>query len=186
MSLDFAVTPAVKRVRLALDGDLVAEVDDLRRRVAVAKRSDMLGGGLADTAPQLERQLEQAELALEQNVKVFTFRGVGRAQFTRIVESHPPTQKQWDRWAKQCEITGPIGRPNPPEFDPETASIDMVAASCGDPQATPDEWAKLRDDSLTDGQWAELFRAALTVNLEASTRPLSVAATGTTEGGEPE
>lgn len=186
MSLDFAVTPAVKRVRLALDGDLVAEVDDLRRRVAAAKRSDMLGGGLADTAPQLERQLEQAELALEQNVKVFTFRGVGRAQFTRIVESHPPSQKQWDRWQKQCEVAGIFGRPNPPEFDPETASIDMVAISCVDPQATPEEWAKLRDESLSDGQWAELFKAALTVNLEASARPFSLADTDTIEDGAAE
>jgi hypothetical protein len=167
-------TPLEREKRLVVDGALIARIDQLRAELKAAKRRDIQSGsGLRQEAPAIESALTEAEIEADESAETFRFRAIGRGKFTRIIEQYPPTKQQWERYKEQVRAhVGDFTRHvNPPEYDPDALAPALLAACCVSHEGTTDEWIKLRDETFSDGQWAELFEAALMVNMEATLRP---------------
>ena len=182
-------TPVEREKRLVIDGALVARIDQLRAELKAAKRRDVISGSsLRQEAPAIEQALAEAEIQADEAAETFRFRAIGRGKFTRIIEQYPPTKQQWERYKEQAHAhAGDFTmRVNPPEYDPDAVAPALLAACCVSHEGTTEEWQKLRDETFSDGQWAELFEAALMVNMEATLRPTYGTGTDTTPNIGPE
>jgi hypothetical protein len=179
---DIESKPSTAEVRLLLDGELETEIADLRAELRVARREDVAsGGGLSDRAPAIVSRLTELDAEADERAVVFRFRAIGRGTFEKLIAKHPPTTRQWEEWR---EKTKAIPIYSAPEYDDVGLSVDLVAACCVDPVGSSDEWKVWRDDKLSDGQWAELYSAALKVNTQASIRPTyGIGTDGTASSG---
>ena len=174
--------PLEKRVRLLLDGSLAAQMDETRREIRQAKaRESLSGGGLASTLPELERQLAELALAADDSSAAFTFRAIPRARLEDLKRRHPPSAEQWEKFRE--EQKGNIFA-QAPQFDWVGLAPDLIAASCSEPAMTVEEARRLWDE-LSDGEAAQLFEAAWSVNEQATARPFSGTGTDTTPTSGP-
>lgn len=157
-------------VRLLLDGRIGSELDRLRAELRDAVRSDMLsGGGLDARAPAIEREIAEMERRAEEASVTFVFRAVGSAHLEDLKRRHPPTAGQLERY-REAAKANPILAPDPPHFDPAGLMPELLAACAVDPAMTVEEAARLVD-TLSDGEVAELFEAAWSVNVRPPIRP---------------
>jgi hypothetical protein len=119
---------------------------------------------------ELEARLAEVTSQVEEATSEFEFQAISRSELDSLKAAFPPSEDQWERYRTQV-------RANPllqaPDFDPEAVAPALLAACCVDPALSESD-AQLLWDSLSDGEAATLFEAAWSVNVEASTRPLSL------------
>ena len=160
--------PATRTARLVLDGDKAAEVAGLRDRLVTAKVRDRLNGGTLEAqAPELERQIAELEAGMESTAQTFIFKAVGRRRLDEITTKYPPSAEQWERFRDSAKLNPFL---TPPEFDMNSAAPEVLAAAAVDPTMTTEEAQRLWDE-LSDGEAAELWRAAWGAQMEATSRP---------------
>lgn len=111
----------------------------------------------------LKAQLDSAQALLDEQTAWFTFQGLGRSAFARLLAEHPPTQADLQK-ARDA------GQP-PSDYDPNTFAPALIAASSLTPKLTEDDVLDLYDNpSWNDDELGSLFAAALSVNTRS--RPL--------------
>jgi hypothetical protein len=138
-----------------LDAAVLA-VQDARRVTAPAEDIDAL-----------EAAVKAAQEALDAETMWFTFQGLGRLAFARLLAEYPPPGDQTAD-AKQA------GR-DAPEYDLERFPAALLAASCAAPALTIADFEGLYSDPAWNAdELGSLFAAALSVNVRA--RPLQVRA----------
>lgn len=106
----------------------------------------------------------------------FTFRALSRSELDGLKAKFPASDEQWDRFQRTVRLN-PFAQA--PEYDPMAFAPDLLAACAVDPPLTSTE-AALLWDTLSDGEAARLYEAALAVCMEAPLAPLSGAGTGGT------
>jgi hypothetical protein len=147
--------PAERTVELCLRGDLVATLEDLRRRQEAAKAAsrtsldDDPGAGLAEQVADVQARMAEA-------VVVVALRAVPRRRWLALLADHPPRDG--------ADTDTRLG------FDPTTFYDALVAESWAEPQITDDDRARLLD-SLSAGQFDLLAEAAWSVNARAVSVP---------------
>lgn len=144
-----------KSVTLVMDGGLLAEHEELTERLqrALQRSANSLAGGTGARA--LAEQVEAVEARLADATATFRFRGLGRNQFRRLIEDHKGEDGAvWDK---------------------ETFPVALVAACSLNPRMSEDDVRGL-GDTITDGQWEELWDAAFAACREADDIPFNVAA----------
>ena len=108
----------------------------------------------------------------------FMFQAISRAELEGLKAKFPPTEDQWSRYREAVRANPFL---SPPEFDPVAMAPILLAACAVDPQMTADEAQRLWD-TVSDGEAARLFEAALAVCAEAPLAPLPEPGTVTTDG----
>lgn len=122
-------------------------------------------GAPADDITGLERAVTAAQQGLDDVTFWFTFQGIGRTRFARLLAEHQPTTEQTAR----AEAAGR----DAPEYDAETFPAALLQAACIAPQLPDGHFAGLfDDDAWNDAELGSLCAAALAVNTRA--RPLQV------------
>lgn len=175
--------PVERKLRLCLDGALLAQIADLEERIKAARRAPSLEGD-----QRLHSELAEARerAASDEVCETFTFRAIGQARYDELLREHPPTEAQFSQWREQVSASPAMALAlPPPSYDSETFDPALVAVCCVDPRLTEDEWEEFRRDSLNGGQWAEIVDNAIAVNTARTSRPFYGTATATTPNGGP-
>jgi hypothetical protein len=115
------------------------------------------------------------------DVAEFLFRAISRAELDTLRAKFPPTEDQWTRYREGARVNPFL---SPPEFDPVGLAPVLLAATAAEPSMTVAE-AELLWASLSDGECARLYEAALAVCMEAPLAPLPASAIGPTDGTGP-
>jgi hypothetical protein len=138
-----------RSVQLCLRGDLVAQHEDLERRLEDLQRSP--GDSLAGSgAGAIADRVQALEVEMRDSTVTFTFRAMPRPKWRQLVAEHPPREGK--------DLDGQLGY-NPDSFYPV-----IIRACVVEPDATDEEWTELLDERLSDNQFAQLAAAAFAVN----------------------
>lgn len=138
-----------------------------RVRLSGSGQSKMDGDDDLDEAAQA---VVDAEAALTAAERTLTFRQIGKRRWRKLVEQHPPTEKQKKEQPRA-------------ELDPETFWPAALAESCIDPDDLDVDgavWMRDGDDDwpgLPDGQWERLLATVQRLHVEGSDLPKSVRST---------
>lgn len=181
-----ARSPRTTKVRLILDGVSSAELEALKNDLSNLRLQERVSGAnetLASQIPLAERRIAEAEAELIKNTVEFTFAAIGRGALDTIKAKYPPSPKQWELFHEQSAANPLPGGVSPPTFDGEAMAAEFLSAAAVDPEMTVEE-AEALWDALSDGEAAVLWNAAWSVNMEAATVPLSVAASERTGSSE--
>lgn len=138
----------------------VKRLQDAHRAAERSKDDRTALAAVADAEEALEALSDEAEEASED----FTFRGIGRQGFERLIDTHEPTKDQRAKARKEnAEI----------QWNPETFPQALVAASLVEPDLTEEEVHEIWDsDEWNQAELLELFSAALEVNTTRRTASL--------------
>jgi len=165
--------PRSKTVRLVLDGGSTVALDLLKNELSNLKLQERVNGRdetLGSQIPLKERQILELEAEIMKSAVEFTFHAIGRGRLEELKAKFPPTAEQWDVYREQAAANPLMAAV--PRFDPEGMAAEFLAACAVDPVMTVEEAGALWD-GLSDGEAAQLWEAAWTVNAEAATVPLS-------------
>lgn len=167
--------PVEKTVPLCLQGNLVAEFEDLERQLTEAQRqpADSLASG-AD-ARRIAEQMETLREQMQSATVVFRLRALPRRDFRALVDAHPP------RLDDRGETVGDdsLGVNTTTVFEP------LIRACLVEPEVSDGQWDRL-NDLLSDMQFNDLALAAWSVNRGAVNVPFSFAASLLLRNSEPE
>jgi hypothetical protein len=154
--------PLTKRVPVVLDPDAAEEYEEARRAADLAHARVQV----RPEDPESHAKLLEADAALaalrdrledEEAVVYFTFRGIGRAAYEKLVDLHPPTAEQ--RTKAKAGGLGDIA------WNHDTLPPALVAACLIDPQLTDDQVLQLwNDPDWNQAELAQLLNAAIEVN----------------------
>jgi hypothetical protein len=144
----------VSRVKLVLDGDLLAEHERLNAELEAAPE----GGNVEELAQHLidlEEQIRKAEIE-------FVFRGIGRGRWRKLLADHPPSDED-----KAAGL----------DFSQENFPFAAMAASIVSPTLSEDDLRELDEETFTEVDFQKIWTCCLRANVGAGvTRPESRAA----------
>lgn len=148
------VRPRELTVRVCLAGDVAAEVERLEAQLS--SLSEWRPDSIADQNPGVEiaEKIAAARREMQEAEVEFTFRSLGAEAWSDLVAMHP-------------------GKTEDAAWDDNTLPPALVAASCVDPEMTPEDLAQLFE-ALNLGQRQQLIEAAWQVNGEATSVPFSL------------
>lgn len=178
--------PRTDSVWVPLDGEILEQIAQLEKAVAVAEKIDDTEHRLPE-APKLSAKLDELRQRAEEAAVQFTFVELTRRQFRALIEASPAKDPSW-RW------------------DEDTFAPLLLAASCSAPELTTIPRAEfiaklqpgVKADDLAEfarpafelwDEWSEaacymLFGVAYEVNAQTATVPFSVTATGRTRASQ--
>jgi hypothetical protein len=159
-------------VRMLLRQDLARQHADLETELEQAIVGDR-NENRTPVAPTIAAQIVDLERQMDEAKVAFTFRAMGRRDWVELVAAHPPTKAQLTAVAAMS--LDPLKRPGL-DFNPDTFPVAAVAKSCINPAMSLDDAKKL-ERAITDSQWAQLWDAAIRVNV-GSTDPKASRAAG--------
>lgn len=149
-------------VPILLDPDLADELDEAKKekgRLELLQRQKKvaLPEDFDEQMKAAEERLDEANEAITENTVVFKFKGIGRRAMDELIDEHQPTNKQKALAREQGETDL--------QYNPETFPQALVAASCFEPDLTPEEAAEMWDsDDWNTSELVTLFMAAQEVN----------------------
>lgn len=160
------ITDILKRAKrreqtvvLCLAGHEVAEIERLERELASladAWQPDSLAA--TDPREKIAKQIKAVRERMRKSEVEFRFRALGSKEWSDLLAAHPSP--------KRDEV-----------WDVETFPQAVIVASCVDPVMLPEQAVELFE-VINEGQRAELFQAAMSVNSEATHIPFSLSASG--------
>lgn len=155
--------PARKTVWIAGDSELAEELSDLEASLSREQKSaEMLSDGprreaAIQAAVELKAQVEAKRAEVRETSIKFVFRALGAKRYDDLLAAHPPTDEQIEQLKAQGEDNAP--------FNTETFPKALVAASCVEPEMTPEEMIEwLSGDDWNNNEILSLFMAASQVN----------------------
>lgn len=149
-------------VRIPWDG---AAADEAARLAAELPRvqDDDARHNRDPQAPEVARRIDELERRARESEVVFSFEGIGRAAYQRMIEAHPATPEQEETAGQKLS------------FNSDTFPPALMAASCVEPaelRGDLDEWTEIHDEWST-GLVACLWNAALQANARVNEAPKS-------------
>lgn len=145
---------------LVLDAAAAAQIEALTELLERAQARDEATGSV--TAPQIARQLVDAEARADASRVAFTFTAIPHTQYKQLQTQYPATAEQL---AEQAASGGEQW-----SFDPDAFAPVLVRAQLTDPLPPDDdeEWAAFWD-ALSDGQMRNLWLTAVSVQMQVTT-----------------
>lgn len=142
-------TPRQASVKLCLDGNLHREIAGLLEEAAELEDSDSLA---EDPRSQeiYDRLAELRDRAEDATVE-FVFEAVSERAWETLRQDHPPTDEQREDLLV--------------DYNPDTFRAAAIAVSLVEPEGIDTESVEQLEDSLSVGQFAQLWRACREVNV---------------------
>lgn len=154
--------PLTKTVTVVLDPDLAEEYEQLRQQRDMAHARTQVQPDNPEGHAQLleaDAALEACKVRLEEEdaVAYFTFRGIGRAAYEKLVDSHPPTAEQ--RTKAKAGGMGDLA------WNHDTLPPALVAACLVEPQLSYEDVLDLWcSPDWNQAELAVLLNTAIEVN----------------------
>ena len=146
-----AIRPRERSVRVLVDGQLLAQREELAARVLASDGGNSLAGD--PELPALLKDLADLDERIADAVVTFRMRAIGRNSYRRLVAEHPSSDE--DRL-----------------WDVDTFPPALVAACAVEPVIRQQDVALLVE-VLSPGQFDELFSAAFRACNEADSIPFT-------------
>ena len=163
MSLVAQVKLPEKTVALHLRGDLVAELEDLERRIQECRGADgRLTGN--PVARKLAEQVEGLREQMADSLVVFRLRALPRREFIQFQLDHKAV----------LPADGKVDEATIVAAD-QAYTEGLLKACCLDPVLEDEQWMSLLD-ALSGAQWVKLSEAVVALNTETVNVPFSPAA----------
>ncbi len=161
-----------RTVPVCLRGDLVAEWEDLERRLQEAQRAatSMEDGGSAAIA----ERMEALRVDMRDHTWTFRLRGLPKRQYRELKAQHPP-RKTDDGEVRTEDVFL--------DADLDGLGEPLLRACLVDPVLDDADWADLLD-KLTDRQYSDLVGTAIYVNRGGVDIPFSHAASNLLQSSE--
>jgi hypothetical protein len=150
-----AYEPVERSVRICLKGSLVAEFEELERRLRDAKRESVRMSEPAEAVTIATRMAELREQMLA-NSATFRFQSIGR-RYAELVETHH------------------ILDPDEKKKDGVGFAAALIVAACIKPTLTAEKLGTLAE-KLSDAQYQQLYDTALAANRSTVDVPFSTLA----------
>jgi hypothetical protein len=149
-----------RTVPLCMRGDLVAEFEDLERKLAAAQAADdgTLAGNTA--AREIAEQIEALLVLMREHERIFRLRAIDAKAYSNLIAEHPPTDEQ---------------RQQGQDTNWDTYPAALIAACAIDPKMTVEQAEQL-SVTIAYSQWDALFSAAYALNRRAVDVPFSATA----------
>jgi hypothetical protein len=153
-----------KTVPLCLRADLQSEWEDLERQLRQAQQkpgNDSLAGNngeVRDIAELMESLREQ----MQEHIVDFKLRALPKKKWSDLHAQHKPRQEDKD---------GGL------DYNGETFPVAALAACCYDPAMTVEQAEQLVD-TISQGQWDELYLGVFMLNRGRVDVPFSASASG--------
>jgi len=165
---------------VALAAAAADEYDRLEEELPAVRQADAQENRDA-LAPGIARRMEDLAAQLRESQVTFTFRGLGRAAYRRLLLEHPATKDQAD-------AAGEFGV-GALEYNVDTFPPQLLKACCvglmdsgGDVVDVGEiDWSEVWD-TWSHGQTQRLWRACVAANTAVADVPKSVAGSGPTAG----
>jgi hypothetical protein len=140
----------VRRAKLCLDGELLAEIERLTEELSLVQLADQAENRKPQAPALAQRIVELTEQAQASETE-FVFQPLGRRPWRDLVAEHPPTDEQKAAGA---------------EYNTDTLPIVAMGRSCIAPaDASEESFAELEDDpTINDAQWDRLWFACWAAN----------------------
>lgn len=143
--------PPARTVELCLRGDLVADLEQATRDLALAREHDD-----ADGVATATERAAAARRAMAGAVLVVRFEAIPRREWLALLGEHPPRERD--------------ATDNRVGFNTETLYEAIIRRSWASPELTPADMDALLD-AVNDGQFNELADAAFSVNTRGAVVP---------------
>jgi hypothetical protein len=158
--------PARDEVQLCLEpwlaqlyAEAKAKVDDLRQSLEFRPQSADRQRALDDA----EEALELARLEMEPHLVTFVVEAIGREAYEDLIDQHPPTKEQRDRWRKEHAQQASLGQG--PRWNDDTFPPALISASAVQPRLSESQSRELWDGKVfSQGEAALLFVTCQAVN----------------------
>lgn len=151
--------PVTRTVRLCLRGDLIAAREDAERELLAARVEDERTNE-PNTALAIAQRILDLEAEQDAASHEFKIQALGRSQWVKLAEAHPPTAEDKANDLDYCATFPPAA----------------IAACCADPEMTPAQVEQLLE-VISTRQFLNLWNTVLSVNIGADDLPKSAAAT---------
>lgn len=153
-----------KTVPVCLRADLVAEFETAERELKERQRveNNSLNSGVGDLVDRIESLRAQ----MKTNTYPFRLRAMPKPAWRKLIAEHPP-RRDGDEIHESDRLIG---------INVSTFFEALVRVSVVDPPLSDDEWKKLVEETLTDGQFDTLSDAAWGLNRGEVDVPFSRAA----------
>jgi hypothetical protein len=169
-------TQYTRTVPIVMDGDLVAEFEELERQLAEALQkpaSDSLEDG--SSAQAIAELIEQLREQMKESTHVFVIKALLGKDYRELKALHPPRQGEDGDILDEDRFLG---------ANVETFLVPLLKACCADPVIDDEVWAEI--ENLSDRQYDELINTAITVNRGRVDIPFSRAASAVMASSSPE
>jgi hypothetical protein len=147
-----------KTVAIQVDGEIANQIAALRSLHSAARDADR-HSNTPETAPKIQKQIDNLVEESQDTLVVFTFKSVGRLNYDELVAQHPPTTEAKKEGA---------------DFNADTFPPALISAACTDPEIPIEDAIEMFDDpDWNNAELRALFFGALEVNTETGEIPLS-------------
>lgn len=151
-----------RTVAVCLAGDLVAQYEDLQRRLPTAAAED----SLASPAVAVRAQLRELQAQMAGHTVTFRLRALPRRQFRELMAAHPPRRDEQGQRDQQDYLG----------VNHDTFFDALIRQSLVEPVLDEQTLTLLLEQRLTDRQYEDLTDAVWLVNRSKVDVPFSPAA----------
>ena len=165
----FEIKRPTRTVSLCLDGDLTAEYELAKAKLAAEQAASKGDTRLNSPASQWEKKHAELFAAQQEQTLVFTLRGLPRHVWDALKNDHPAREGE--------ELDEQFGFDTSKVFDQAMLADGTIASveQGGEPvEFTVEDWSSIADD-LTDGQWGDFASALIELNAGRQSVPFSPA-----------
>lgn len=155
--------PVAHTVDVCVRGDLLAEISQLRARLADVREDDRRLNRQPQ-APALQERIQELQRQARDHSVTFRFQAIGNRAWSDLLKDHPPTTAQ----QKEALQAG-----DPLQFNPETFPKAAIAASCTQPEGMT--LAKVQElwERWNFDQCQKLWGACLAANVGSTDVPFT-------------
>lgn len=157
-------------VRLCLNGELTAELEQAERELAAASRVIPTSLSGATGVQDATARVEAARAAVQEQSVTFRLRGITSRRWSDLVAENPPRDGNAGDRA--------LG------YNSDTLFENLVSACLVDPQVSSPQELEALIDALSAGQWDVLVEAAIAVSRRKVDVPFSPPASPPTEASD--
>lgn len=142
---------------IPLNSEAIEGFEEAKRGLQAAELTDP--GNKESRLKTAQDAYAKAEQNLKDNSVEVVFRSIGRPRYDELRKKCPPTEKQVEEHKREYGF--------PPEYDAEKFAPLVIAASCVQPEMTPEEVESLLTEyGWNAGEYARLFNLAIAVNTQ--------------------
>lgn len=165
----FEIKRPTRTVSVCLDGDLTAEYELTKAKLADEQKASKSDARLNSPASQWEKKHAELFAAQQEQTLVFTLRGLPRHVWDELKTEHPVR--------KGNDLDEQFGFDTSEVFEKAMitdGTIDAVSQGGEPVEFTIKDWASISND-LTDGQWGDFVTALTALNEGSQAVPFSPA-----------
>ncbi|GIF14782.1 hypothetical protein [Actinoplanes teichomyceticus] len=167
-----------RTVEICLAGDLVDEFERLGKKLLEAQQKQTASASIEDSGEVVEiaEQMEALRPQIRELTEPFVIEAISGTKYRTLKQKYPPHEGEDGQIIDQDKALN---------VHVDDFAEPLIRACLVEPQFSDELWAETLE-AITDGQWDELFHAAILVNEGRLTVPFSPVASAIVQSNSSE